>query len=255
VAQRPSPSITAEQAGAPSSAAERTSPDLAPASGGPRPAAVAAVGPPAGALVAPGAARPLGLAARHRARHGGEGAARELPRVSALAPGGHGRRGPLQRQPEYAPVLGRHPSFPSKTPCDDGFQAMPLAVSYTTSMRTSSRKNRSYQIQPGGARGPEVGRGGHPRRRVLALRDAHLDADAGPRKGICLGRGHAARPGDASLLLPVPPSLGEGHEREHQRAPARLLPEGREPTDEEVQGAYATLNRRPRKRLGWKCPE
>ena len=26
-------------------------------------------------------------------------------------------------------------------------------------------------------------------------------------------------------------------------------------TDEEVQAAYATLNRRPRKRLGWKCPE
>jgi IS30 family transposase len=36
-------------------------------------------------------------------------------------------------------------------------------------------------------------------------------------------------PRDSRLLLRVPPPLGERQRREHQRAPARLLPEGQEP--------------------------
>ena len=39
---------------------------------------------------------------------------------------------------------------------------------------------------------------------------------------------------------------------------ARLLPEGQDldgATDAEANAAYAALNRRPRKRLGWKCPQ
>ena len=89
--------------------------------GGPRPVAVPAVGPRAGALVAARPARLLGLPVHHRVHHGREHPARELPRVSALVPGGHRRRGLLRRQPEYTLVLGHRPSFLSKTLSNDGF--------------------------------------------------------------------------------------------------------------------------------------
>ena len=75
------------------------------------------------------------------------------------------------------------------------------------------------------------------------------------RRGSQERRGASESP---LLLLRAPPPPGEGHQRERQRAPARLLPEGQDldgATDAEVDAAYAALNRRPRKRLGWKCPQ
>lgn len=41
-----------------------------------------------------------------------------------------------------------------------------------------------------------------------------------------LSAADSGAPQDPHLLLRAPPPLGEGHQREHQRAPARLLPEG-----------------------------
>ena len=86
--------------------------------------------------------------------------------------------------------------------------------------------------------------------------DAFVIEEVG--SGACKGRYDQAGRGGPRLLPRAPPPLGEGHQRERQRAPARPLPEGREPgrrTDAEVNAAYAMLNRRPRKRLGWKCPQ
>lgn len=72
------------------------------------------------------------------------------------------------------------------------------------------------------------------------------------------GRRGAGAPRDPRLLLRAPPPPGEGHQRERQRAPARLLPEGQDldgATDAEANAAHTMLNRRLRKRLGWKCPQ
>ena len=48
-------------------------------------------------------------------------------------------------------------------------------------------------------------------------------------QGVRAGAADSGAPRDPHLLLRAPPPLGEGHQRERQRATARLLPEGREP--------------------------
>jgi IS30 family transposase len=51
--------------------------------------------------------------------------------------------------------------------------------------------------------------------------------------------------------------VAAGHEREHQRTLASVLPQGTDVSRwrrEEIEAVAAALNARPRKTLGWKTP-
>ena len=214
----------------------------------------------------PGIAGREGIMARRKGHEGVSRMAREPGRGKPAAPreiGRNGWRGPSGRRCRASTAQGRADAgrlaCRRPKPIDDPGRRAPVVGWWGASAGHRSRRPAAsrWAAGPGrGRRGRLPRRGvGAPRLRASGAQEgvhaARAPWGAGAREGL---RGALGAP--ACFCHPRHP-WGRGADGNADGLLGGWLPKGASPggvTDDEVRGAYDSLDRRPRKRLGWRCP-